>query len=120
MTAHFEEAGSPAGGASGSQPSHGRRMYRRVVVVGSDAAVVALTRRLRAEPLAALTVVGACVPGPAPSAELGEEGIPLGRMDDVLQILDDVRADAVLAAGPEAGSGTDVRELSRRLHGSGC
>jgi lipopolysaccharide/colanic/teichoic acid biosynthesis glycosyltransferase len=117
MTAHFEEAGSPAGGAGGSQPCPGRRTQRRVVVVGSDAAVVALTRRLRAEPLAALTVVGACVPEPSPSAELAEEGIPLGSMDDVLRILDDLQADAVLAATPQ--SGTDVHELTRRLRDSG-
>jgi lipopolysaccharide/colanic/teichoic acid biosynthesis glycosyltransferase len=119
MTAHFEEAGSPAWGARGPQRYPGRRPRRRVVVVGSDAAVVALTRRLRAEPLAALTVVGACVPEPASSAELVVEGIPLGRMDDVLRVLDDVQADAVLAAGPHVDSGTYVRELIRRLHGSG-
>jgi len=120
MTAPFEETGSFA--QSAGEPPHpcpGRRTTRRVVVVGADAEVVALTRRLRAEPLAALTVVGACVPGPAPSAELVEEGIPLGRMEDVLRVLDDVRADAVLAAGSQEGSGTWVRELIHRLRGSG-
>jgi len=66
-----------------------------------------------------VTVVGACVPEPAPSAELVGEGIPLGRMGDVLRVLDDVRADAVLAAGPRARSVPYVRELTRRLRGSG-
>jgi lipopolysaccharide/colanic/teichoic acid biosynthesis glycosyltransferase len=110
MTASFETPGSS------DVRGAGRRTGRRVVVVGTDVDVLALVRRLRAEPVAGLTVVGAWVPGSVPCPELTAEGVAvLGGTRDVTQVLDDLRADAVLVAGDPRRTGTSVEDVTRLL-----
>ena len=94
-------------------------MTKQVVVVGREAAVVDLVRRLRRDATAGLTVVGACVPQPQHAHLLSQAGIRvLGGMDDAVDALEDVRADAVLVASASETAGQYLRDLSWRLEGT--
>jgi exopolysaccharide biosynthesis polyprenyl glycosylphosphotransferase len=94
-------------------------MTKRVVLVGREVAVVDLNDRMRRDAAAGLSVVGACVPRPESSSLLVEEGIPvLGGLDQVVQVLDDVRADAVLVASASETAALYVRDLAWRLEGT--
>jgi exopolysaccharide biosynthesis polyprenyl glycosylphosphotransferase len=94
-------------------------MTKRVVLVGRDVAVVDLAIRLRRDPSAGLCVVGACVPRPREASELAAHGVVvLGGLDDVVHVLDDVGADAVLVASASETAGQYLRALSWRLEGT--
>ncbi len=95
------------------------RMAKRVVVVGREVAVVDLVGRLRRDPAAGLQVIGACTPTPTDSLDLVERGVPvLGDLTDVVRVLDETRADAVLVASASETAAAYVRELAWRLEGT--
>jgi exopolysaccharide biosynthesis polyprenyl glycosylphosphotransferase len=100
----------------------GRRaneMTKQVVAVGREASVVDLVRRLRRDPTAGFTVVGACVPQPWRATALKELGVPvLGGMDDAVDALERTHADAVLVASASDRAGQYLRNLSWRLEGT--
>ena len=95
------------------------RMTKRVVVIGREASVVDLVRRLRRDKAAGLSVVGACVPQPWQSRLLAGEGVLLlGGLDDAVTALEQVKADAVLVAPASETAGQFLRNLSWRLEGT--
>ena len=94
-------------------------MTKRVVVVGREIAVVDLVRRLRRDPDAGLTVVGACVPNPRSAGLLAREDVPvLAGMADAVEALERTRADAVVVASASETAGQYLRDLSWRLEGT--
>ena len=102
---------------------HGARrngsMTKQVVVVGREIAVADLVRRLRRDPAAGLTVVGACVPDPRNAGLLAGEGVRvLAGMQDAVAALEAVRADAVVVASASETAGQYLRDLSWRLEGT--
>jgi exopolysaccharide biosynthesis polyprenyl glycosylphosphotransferase len=95
------------------------RMTKQVVVVGREASVVDLVRRLQRDVTAGLTVVGACVPQPWQARALAAAGVPvLGGMDDAVAALEQTRADAVVVASASDTAGQYLRNLSWRLEGT--
>jgi exopolysaccharide biosynthesis polyprenyl glycosylphosphotransferase len=95
------------------------RMTKKVVVVGREASVVDLIRRLRRDATAGLTVVGACVPQPWQSRLVADEGVVvLGGLDDAVSALEQTKADAVLVAPASETAGQFLRNLSWSLEGS--
>jgi exopolysaccharide biosynthesis polyprenyl glycosylphosphotransferase len=93
-------------------------MTKEVVVVGREIAVVDLVRRLRRDPAAGLTVVGACVPNPRSAGLLARENVPvLAGMEDAVAALERVKADAVLVASASETASQYLRDLSWRLEG---
>jgi exopolysaccharide biosynthesis polyprenyl glycosylphosphotransferase len=94
-------------------------MTKRVVVVGREVAVIDMVERLRRDPTAGLSVVGACVPSPEQSTRLVGQGIPvLGPLDEVVRILDDARADAVLVTSASETAAHYLRDLAWQLEGT--
>jgi exopolysaccharide biosynthesis polyprenyl glycosylphosphotransferase len=94
-------------------------MTKLVVLVGRDVAVLDLATRLRRDPAAGLSVVGACVPRPTKCDHLEGHGIPvLGGLDEVVRVLDEVGADAVVVASASETAGQFLRDLSWRLEGT--
>jgi exopolysaccharide biosynthesis polyprenyl glycosylphosphotransferase len=94
-------------------------MTKRVVLVGRDVAVLDLIARLRRDPAAGLCVVGACVPRPTEQAYLERRGVVvLGGLDEVVRVLDEVGADAVVVASASETAGQYLRTLSWRLEGT--
>jgi exopolysaccharide biosynthesis polyprenyl glycosylphosphotransferase len=95
------------------------QMTKRVVAVGREASVADLVRRLRRDPTAGFTVVGACVPQPWRATALTDLGVSvLGGMDDAVDALERTHADAVLVASASDGAGQYLRNLSWRLEGT--
>jgi exopolysaccharide biosynthesis polyprenyl glycosylphosphotransferase len=94
-------------------------MMKRIVLVGRDLSVLDLATRLRRDPAAGLCVVGACVPHPTEWGALQRGGVAvLGGLDEVLRVLDDVGADAVVVASASETAGQYLRDLSWRLEGT--
>ncbi|MGY1631509.1 sugar transferase [Geodermatophilus sp. SYSU D01186] len=94
-------------------------MTKQVVVVGRDVAVLDLARRLRRDPTAGLRVVGACVPRTTERRNLEVRGITvLGHLDEVVRVVDEVGADAVVVASASETAAQYLRELSWRLEGT--
>ena len=94
-------------------------MGQNVVVVGREVAVVDLVRRLRRDTASGLHVIGACVPRPKESSQLVANGIPvLGGLDDVVRVIDEARADAILVASASETAGQYLRDLAWRLEGT--
>jgi exopolysaccharide biosynthesis polyprenyl glycosylphosphotransferase len=95
------------------------RMTKKVVVVGREAGVADLVRRLRRDATAGLTVVGACVPQPWKAQLLAQDCVPvLGGLDDAVTALEQVKADAVLVASASETAGQFLRNLSWSLEGT--
>jgi len=94
-------------------------MTKQVVLVGRDMAVLDLARRLRRDPAAGLSVIGACVPRSSDGRQLELRGIAvLGRLDEVVHVVDAVGADAVVVASASETAAQYLRELSWRLEGT--
>jgi exopolysaccharide biosynthesis polyprenyl glycosylphosphotransferase len=92
---------------------------KQAVLVGRDVAVLDLARRIRRDPAAGLEVVGVFVPRPDEAVDLLRHGISvLGSLDDVVHVLDDVRADTVVVASTSETAGHYLRELAWRLEGT--
>jgi exopolysaccharide biosynthesis polyprenyl glycosylphosphotransferase len=95
------------------------QMTKSVVVVGREVAVHDLVRRVRRDPTAGLTVVGACVPRSADAGRLMADRVPvLGALDEVLRVVDEVRADTVLVASASDKGAHWLRDLAWRLEGT--
>jgi exopolysaccharide biosynthesis polyprenyl glycosylphosphotransferase len=95
------------------------RMTKRVVVVGREVAVVDLVRRLRRDTAAGLHVVGACTASSGDGLHLVEHGVPvLGDLTEVVRVLDEARADAVLVASASETAAVYLRDLAWRLEGT--
>jgi exopolysaccharide biosynthesis polyprenyl glycosylphosphotransferase len=90
-----------------------RGLYlRRVVVVGHELAVIAITRQLRRERYHGLEVVGCCLP---PRHD-GQVGLPVyGTFDDVAHAVDSARADTVIVLSCPELDGDTLRRLAWRL-----
>jgi exopolysaccharide biosynthesis polyprenyl glycosylphosphotransferase len=88
---------------------------RRVVLVGHELGVVALTRQLRRERYHGLKVVGACLPPAGPEHD-GRVGLPVyGTFDDVASAVTDARADTVIVLSCPELDGHALRRLAWRL-----
>jgi len=91
----------------------------KVVVVGSAHEAIGMIAKLRKEPLAGLSVVGACLTGD--TAEFTRSSLVpfLGSPEDVLDVLTHFEADTVCVAGGGSFGTEALRELSHRLEGTG-
>ncbi len=85
---------------------------RRVIVVGHELAVIAITRQLRRERYHGLEVVGCCLP---PRHD-GRVGLPVyGTFDDVAHAVDAAAADTVIVLSCPELDGHTLRRLAWRL-----
>ncbi|TMM34463.1 MAG: sugar transferase [Actinobacteria bacterium] len=85
---------------------------RRVIVVGHELAVVAITRQLRRERYHGLDVVGCCLP---PRHD-GRVGLPVyGTLDEVGHAVRAARADTVIVLSCPELDGPTLRRLAWRL-----
>jgi exopolysaccharide biosynthesis polyprenyl glycosylphosphotransferase len=92
---------------------------KRVILVGRDVAVLDLALRLRRDPTVGLQVIGVCVPRQTARVDLPRHGlVVLGGLDDVVRVLDDVGADAVVVASASETAAQYLRDLSWRLEGT--
>ncbi len=88
------------------------RCLRRVIVVGHELAVVAITRQLRRERYHGLEVVGACLP---PQHD-GDVSIPVyGTFDDVTFAVSAAGADTVVVLSCPELDGQALRRMAWRL-----
>jgi exopolysaccharide biosynthesis polyprenyl glycosylphosphotransferase len=87
---------------------------RRVIVVGHELAVVAITRQLRRERFHGLDVVGACLPGGTD----GRVGMPVfGTFDEVPEAVRRSGADTVVVLSCPELDGHRLRRMAWRLEG---
>ncbi|WP_051366550.1 sugar transferase [Hamadaea tsunoensis] len=87
---------------------------RRVIVVGHELAVVAMTRQLRRERFHGMDVVGACLPADGD----GQVGLPVfGTFDEVPEAVSRAAADTVIVLGCPELDGDRLRRLAWRLEG---
>jgi exopolysaccharide biosynthesis polyprenyl glycosylphosphotransferase len=94
------------------------RNVRRVIVVGSTYTVADLTEVLTREPNCGMQVVGVCVPQ-ADVARAHAAGLPvIGDLEQVPQVINTYKADAVAVAGGDPTRHNYLRELSWALEGS--
>ena len=85
---------------------------RRVIVVGHEPSIIAITRQLRRERYHGLDVVGACLP----RAGTGDLDVPVyGTFDDVATAVDLADADTVVVLGCPELDGVMLRRLAWRL-----
>lgn len=90
------------------------RCLRRVIVVGHELAVVAVTRQLRRERFHGLDVVGACLPAGGD----GQVGLPVyGTFDQVADAVHASGADTVIVLSCPELDGQRLRRLAWRLEG---
>ncbi|NJC81124.1 sugar transferase [Planosporangium mesophilum] len=88
---------------------------RRVILVGHELAVVALTRQLRRERYHGLEVVGSCLPPRGPDHD-GRVGIPVyGTFDDVAAAVSAAGADTVIVLSCPELDGQALRRLAWQL-----
>ena len=96
------------------------RCAHRVLVVGSPEPVDDLVRQLRQEPLAGLSVVGACLPGGEGSSGRTSSGVPIvAGLSGVSEALAAVQADTLAVAASPAMTAHALRQLSYELEGTG-
>ena len=88
----------------------------RVLLVGSRASATAVARDLARVPQAGYVVVGACVPGDSTKQFLAGGAVPVsGNLDELHEILAEVRADTVVVTGSDELPPERIRELSWSL-----
>jgi exopolysaccharide biosynthesis polyprenyl glycosylphosphotransferase len=98
---------------------HGR-CVKRVVVVGRDAAVTDLVRRLQLDRFAGMEIVAACVPSPGAVRQLPATGVPVaGDLESVVDVVRAHNADAVAVTSASETAALYLRKLSWQLEGSG-
>jgi exopolysaccharide biosynthesis polyprenyl glycosylphosphotransferase len=96
------------------------RCVKRVVVVGRDAAVTDLVRRLQVDRYAGMEIVAACVPGPDCVRHLPSTGVPVeGDLESVVDVVRAHNADAVAVTSASETAALYLRRLSWQLEGSG-
>ena len=94
---------------------HGRCM-KKVIVVGHESSVAALTGQLQREHYHGLQVVGACVPtGRAQGAMLEFDAPVWGGFDEVAEAVSASRADTVIVLSCPEFDGVALRRLGWRL-----
>ena len=87
---------------------------RRVIVVGHELAVVAITRQLRRERFHGLDVIGACLPADGD----GRVGLPVyGTFDEVPEAVRRTGADTVIVLSCPELDGHRLRRMAWRLEG---
>lgn len=87
---------------------------RRVIVVGHELAVVAITHQLRRERFHGLDVIGACVPADGD----GQVGLPVfGTFDEVPEAVRRTGADTVIVLSCPELDGHRLRRMAWRLEG---
>ena len=95
--------------------ARGERLHR-VVLVGHEAAVAEMARRLRRERFHGLGVVGACLPhGPHEYPEAGSLPPILGTLEDVATAVSRAGADTVVALSCPEIAGAALRRLAWQL-----
>jgi exopolysaccharide biosynthesis polyprenyl glycosylphosphotransferase len=104
---------------------HLRRLWaegvgtRRVLVVGRGQAVLELADRLGRDALAGLQVVGSCVTEVDRERVGRATGLPVGGLDDVLDLAGSCDVDAIVVTSSSETAADYVRRLSWRLEGTG-
>ncbi|WP_254790526.1 sugar transferase [Blastococcus tunisiensis] len=92
---------------------------KRVVVVGRGGSVLELSGLLQRENYAGLDVVALCVP-PADRARVADAaGVPVGGLDQVVELATRLRADTVAVTSASETAAQYLRQLSWQLEGSG-
>ena len=95
------------------------RCHKRVVVVGRGVAVLELVRQLQRDSHVGLHVVGVCVtPDDARRVE-ATTGLPVGGLDDVLDIAIRHEADTVAVTSASETAAHYLRRLSWQIEGTG-
>jgi exopolysaccharide biosynthesis polyprenyl glycosylphosphotransferase len=95
------------------------RCTRRVVVVGRGGAVLELAARVGREHYAGLDVVGLCVT-PGDRARVADvAGVPVGSLEDVLQMATRLGADTIAVTSASETAAQYLRQLSWQLEGTG-
>ena len=104
----------------------GRRLHgtftHRVLVVGTHPHVRALVERLRSEPNAGYSIVGACVPGARESRLPGGSpyDVPvIGHLAGIPEAMRSIGADTVAVTASPGINGDALRQLSYELEGTG-
>ena len=92
---------------------------RRVVVVGRGGAVLELAARVRREHYAGLDVVGYCVTPADRSRVTDVAGVPVGGLDDVVEMAARLGADTIAVTSASETAAQYLRQLSWQLEGSG-
>jgi exopolysaccharide biosynthesis polyprenyl glycosylphosphotransferase len=93
---------------------------KRVIAVGRDGAVADLVHRLRTDRHAGMDVVAACVTQPDAAVQLSGSGVPIeGGLDDVLDVVRRLNADAVAVTSASETAAIYLRQLSWQLEGTG-
>jgi hypothetical protein len=95
------------------------RCTKRVVVVGRGGAVLDLTEQLRRSPAIGLEVVAACVTAEGRGRVTEEAGVPVGELDDVLDVAARYQASAIAVTSASETAAQWLRRLSWQLEGSG-
>ena len=95
------------------------RYSKRVVVVGRGEAVLSLVQRLRRQKYAGLEVVAACVT-PSDRSRVAERAdLPVGGLDEVLDLAARFGADTIAVTSASETAAEYLRQLSWQLEGTG-
>jgi exopolysaccharide biosynthesis polyprenyl glycosylphosphotransferase len=92
---------------------------KRVVVVGRGGAVLGLVDRIGRERFAGLEVVAACVTSADRDRVAGSTDLPVGGLDDVLDVARRTAADTIAVTSASETAAQYLRELSWQLEGTG-
>jgi exopolysaccharide biosynthesis polyprenyl glycosylphosphotransferase len=95
------------------------RCTKRVVVVGRGTAVLDLVAQVRRERFAGMDVVAACVTPADRQRVAAVAGIPVGGLDEVVDVVARLGADTVAVTSASETAAQYLRELSWQLEGTG-
>jgi exopolysaccharide biosynthesis polyprenyl glycosylphosphotransferase len=95
------------------------RCTKRVVVVGRGSAVLDLVGQVRRERFAGMDVVGACVTPADRNRVAGVTGVPVGSLDEVVDMAARLGADTIAVTSASETAAQYLRQLSWQLEGTG-
>jgi exopolysaccharide biosynthesis polyprenyl glycosylphosphotransferase len=95
------------------------RCTKRVVVVGRGTAVLDLVDQVRRERFAGMEVVGACVTPADRGRVAAVTGVPVGSLDEVVEVAARLRADTIAVTSASETAAQYLRQLSWQLEGTG-
>jgi exopolysaccharide biosynthesis polyprenyl glycosylphosphotransferase len=95
------------------------RCTKRVVVVGRGTAVLDLVAQVRRERFAGMDVVAACVTPADRQRVAAVAGVPVGGLDEVVDVVARLGADTVAVTSASETAAQYLRELSWQLEGTG-
>jgi exopolysaccharide biosynthesis polyprenyl glycosylphosphotransferase len=95
------------------------RCTKRVVVVGRGTAVLDLVGQVRRERFAGMDVVGACVTPADRNRVAGVTGVPVGSLDEVVDMAARLGADTIAVTSASETAAQYLRQLSWQLEGTG-